>query len=83
MKWQHKAKAVLEQTALGSSMFATQEELDDAATAIAALIREAQAKAISAVGWQWHYPQMSQRETHERLLEISQAVSAGTHWEDA
>lgn len=75
------AAEALTKTALGSGLFVTPEDIDEAATVLAETIREAQAKALEDVGWQWFYPDADTRSVGVRLRAIGQGIRSGTHWE--
>lgn len=78
-----KAKIIvaLAETELGSGMFATTEQIEAAAEALDPIIREAQAKAVSDVGWQWPtHLNGTGSDTRRRLIDMAPRIQQGSMW---
>ena len=72
---------VLQETELGSSIFADAAAIESAAERLAVVVIEAQAKAVDDIAWQWWVSDMTAEETRARLHVLSTSIKEGKLWE--
>lgn len=71
----------LRETDLGSGILAADAAVEAAAIRLSEVVREAQAKAVDDIAWQWWVSDLSAEETRARLHALAQAIRNGSLWE--